>query len=75
MPESIVIDTPEGIDRYRILALKGALKLECLGMSRRGPSAYSMIKKEFGFKGNKKRVLEQMEKMISELPPVQMTRA
>jgi len=69
--ESIIIDTPEGIDRYRILALKGSLKLECVGMKRRGRSAYSMVKEEFGFKGNKKKVLEQLEKMIAELPPLQ----
>jgi len=27
-----VIDTPEGIQAYRLLAIRGALKLQCLGM-------------------------------------------
>jgi hypothetical protein len=62
-----VLDTPEQIDMFRFLSLKSALKLECLGMSRRGQSAYSIIKAEYGFKGDKKSVLEQMEQIIKEV--------
>ena len=61
-----VFDTPEQIDMFRFLSLRSALKLECLGMKRRGQSAYSIIKAEYGFKGNKKSVLEQMEQIIKE---------
>lgn len=57
----MIIDTPEGIAAYRMLALRGALKLEILGMKRRGRSAASIIKEEYGFKGNNKKVLEQYE--------------
>jgi len=32
MNNSLVIDTPEGISAYRLLALKGALKLETRGL-------------------------------------------
>ncbi len=63
---TIVADTPEQIDMFRLLSLRSALKLECLGMKRRGQSAYSIIKAEYGFKGNKKSVLEQMEQIIKE---------
>jgi hypothetical protein len=63
---TIVADTPEQIDMFRFLSLRSALKLECLGMKRRGQSAYSIIKAEYGFKGNKKSVLEQMEQIIKE---------
>ena len=63
---TIVADTPEQIDIFRFLSLRSALKLECLGMKRRGQSAYSIIKAEYGFKGNKKSVLEQMEQIIKE---------
>ena len=63
----ITLDTPEQIDMFRFLSLKSMLKLECLGMKRRGQSAYSIIKAEYGFKGNKKSVLEQMEKVIKEV--------
>lgn len=62
-----VCDTPEQIDMFRFLSLRSALKLECLGMTRRGQSAYSIIKGEYGFKGNKKSVLEQMEQIIKEV--------
>lgn len=62
----ITLDTPEKIDMFRFLSLKSALKLECLGMSRRGQSAYSIIKAELGLKGSKKSVLEQLEQIIKE---------
>ncbi len=61
-----IYDTPEKIDSYRLKVLRGALKLEILGMKRRGPSAYSIIKKEFGFKGSKVKVLEQLESKIDD---------
>ena len=62
----IILDTPEKIDMFRFLSLRSALKMECRGMSRRGQSAYAIVKAEYGFKGNKKSVLEQMEKIIKE---------
>lgn len=37
-------DTPEIIHGYMLLALKGALKLESLGIRRKGPSALAMVK-------------------------------
>jgi len=33
----IICNTPESIMAFRLLALKGALKLEIFGMKRRGP--------------------------------------
>jgi len=59
-----VYDTPEAIDQFRMRALRSALKMEIFGMKRRGQSAYSIIKQEFGLKGNKQKVLEQFEKLI-----------
>ena len=47
--------------RVRIAVLVGALKLEVLGMKRRGRSVYAIVKDEFGLRGNKKRVLEQLQ--------------
>ena len=63
----LVLDTPEKIDMFRFLSLRSALKLECLGMRRGGQTAYSIVKAEYGFKGNKKSVLQQMEQIIKEL--------
>lgn len=56
----------EQITEYRIRTLRSALKLELLGMTRRGPSVYSIVKKEFGFKGNKQKVYDQLDQYIKE---------
>ena len=63
----IVLETPEQIAMFRLLSLRSALKLECLGMKRRGRSAYAIVKAELGFKGNKKSVLEQLEQKIEDI--------
>ena len=60
------LDRPDDIDHYRMKALRGALKLETLGMKRGGRSVYSIVKEEFGFKGNKQKVLKQLEEKIKE---------
>ena len=62
-----MLDKPEQIDAFRLCALKGALKLEILGMRRRGPSAYAILKGEYGFKGNKAKVLEQTQALVDEI--------
>jgi hypothetical protein len=48
--ETIALTTPAQIDAFRLLALRGALKLESVGMKRRGPSALTLVKKETGIK-------------------------
>ena len=60
-----IFDTPEKIDGFRLRALRGALKLEILGMKRRGRSAYSIIKDEFRLKGGREKVLAQLEALIA----------
>ena len=45
---------------FRLVTLKAGLKLEVAGLKKRGQSVYSMVKSEFGFKGNKKEVLDQL---------------
>jgi hypothetical protein len=65
MSETIVLDQPHQINMYRLLALKAMLELEIKGLKRsRDPSAYVIIKREFHFKGNKVRVLEQFREYI-----------
>ncbi len=66
MNKTLVLDTPQAIDGFRVRALRSALKLEILGMSRRGVSAYRMVKDEFGFKGSKQKVLDQLLAYIKE---------
>ena len=52
---------------YRMVTLSKALKLEIKGMKRRGRSVYAIIKDEFGFKGGKQKVLDQLEDHIKSL--------
>jgi hypothetical protein len=61
-----MIDTPEGIAFVQLVARRGALRLETLGMKRRGRSAYSICKSEYGLKGSRESVLKQLEAMIEE---------
>ena len=60
----MIADTPEEIEFYRLRALRSALKLEILGMKRKGQSAYSIIKKEFIIKGSKRKVLNELNNII-----------
>jgi len=55
-----VIEGEENVRNARILALKCALSLELKGMKRRGRSAYAIVKDEFGFKGSKQKVYDQL---------------
>lgn len=62
----LIADTPDKIEAFRLLALRGALKLEILGMRRNGRSAATIVKQEFGLKGNNKSVLKQYEAILRE---------
>lgn len=66
MNEATIITGQENIANARTLTLRGALKLEVAGMTRRGRSAYSIIKQEFGFKGSKQKVLDQLNSYIEQ---------
>jgi len=57
--------TGDQIDRFRAKTLLAALRLECLGMTRRGPSAYSIIKREYNLRGNKKEVYDQLSAILA----------
>jgi hypothetical protein len=57
--------TGDAITTFRQRVLLSALKLECKGMKRNGPSVYSIIKQEYNLKGTKQKVLEQFESMIA----------
>lgn len=59
-----MITDAAGINIVRLLALRGALRLELAGMKRRGPSAYAVIKREFNLKGSRERVLSQFDALI-----------
>ena len=43
----IAYDSIQEIEYFRLRALRGALKLEMIGMKRKGRSVYSILKEEF----------------------------
>lgn len=61
-----VLDTPEQIAQFRLNALHKMLKLEILGMTRRGQSAYAIIKSETGLKGSKQKVYDQLTEILKQ---------
>ena len=61
----MMITGSENINLYRLITLKHALKLETLGMKKKGKSAYAVVKKELNLKGSKQKVYEQLENIIN----------
>ena len=62
----LVIDTPDGIRAYRLLALRAVLGLEVKGMKGR-VNAYATIKREFNLKGTKAQVYALYEAKLKEM--------
>jgi hypothetical protein len=48
MNEAQILDTPEQIEMFRMAALRGAVKLEVLGMRRRGRPATVIARELLG---------------------------
>jgi hypothetical protein len=56
--------TGESINQFRAKVLLSALRLECLGMKKSGPSAYSAVKAEYNLRGSKESVYNQLKSII-----------
>jgi len=57
--------TGEHIPLYRLMVMASGLKLEVQGLRlTRGRTCYAMAKSELGFKGNKAKVLAQLQAHI-----------
>ena len=54
------LSNPAQIDAARLLTLRQMLRLEMLGMTRKGRSAYSILKSEFGFKGSRESIFVEL---------------
>jgi len=63
----MILNTPNQIDAFRLLTLRGALRLEVMGMKRHGRSAYAIVKEEFALKGNKQKVFDQFTEILQEI--------
>ena len=58
------------VDFYRLITLRSALELEIKGLKRHGRSVYSIIKEEFGFKGTKQKVYDQLVEHIQKIKEI-----
>ncbi len=57
--------TGNDINLYRLLALKGALKLQAKGLKlSRGASASTIARKDYGLRGNVDNLISQVEQLI-----------
>jgi len=64
----MMLNTHDQIHQFRRLTLLRGLKLEAEGYQvKRPPSCYTVVKKEFGLKGNKAKVLEQFTKIVNDM--------
>ena len=62
---TMVLDTPNQIEMFRRKTLLRGLRLEIAGMKMsRGRSCYSIIKQDFGLKGNKQKVYDQFKLIL-----------
>ncbi len=59
-----VVAGADNVARYRAIAQRHALALEIVGMKFSRGSVYAQVKKEYGFKGSKKAVLQQLVNYI-----------
>ena len=61
----VIITGQEQIARARMLTLRAGLKLEVHGLRMtRGRTCYSIVKEELGLKGNKQKVLDQLNQLL-----------
>jgi len=56
------ITNQDKIAQFQILTLRQALRLEIMGMKKRGSSAYSTLK-AMGFKGTKQEIFDQLSEL------------
>ena len=62
----MMLTEPNQIAIYRLMVLRSGLKLEIKGMKvKGGKSCYSIVRQEFGLKGDRASVLEQLDAIIN----------
>jgi hypothetical protein len=67
MAETLVTLKGKQIAFYQLCSVIGALKLEIRGLKHSRGSVYVVAKKRYGLKGNKERVLAQLETLKEKL--------
>jgi hypothetical protein len=58
--------TGKNIGVYQMMVQLSALKMETLGMKRRGTSAFKIIKQTYGLKGTKEKVYEDFKRIVEQ---------
>jgi hypothetical protein len=62
---SIAITGKESIDLYRLMTLKRGIEMEAKGIRlKRGRTCLSIVKAEFGWKGNRDKILALLDEVI-----------
>jgi hypothetical protein len=61
---AFIVTGKEDIGMFRLLSLKGRLSLELKGLTSRGGSTFAAVKREFGLKGSRQKVYDQLAAMI-----------
>ena len=66
MPDGGFLVTGESIALYRLMTLRRGIMMEAKGMKlTRGRSCLSIVKSEFGWKGNRDKILALLEAEIA----------
>lgn len=63
---AMVLYKPDEIRMFQLLQWKYALKLEIKGMRHSQGSVYAHVKRQLGLRGNRAKVLAQLESIIEE---------
>jgi hypothetical protein len=68
-PETVVFDTPEGIELYRLASCKARIKLEMTGLRAKGRATKVMIAAELGLKprDSAQKFLDELQRRIDAL--------
>tara|TARA_R110000824_G_C14861112_1_gene641212 strand:+ start:42 stop:476 length:435 start_codon:yes stop_codon:yes gene_type:complete len=64
--EQQTMTSPKMISLYSDKVLLSRLKLEIKGMTPSGTTAYARIKKQFGLKGNKRKVYQKLKEILDQ---------
>jgi hypothetical protein len=67
MTEGIMFSGKDEIQKFREITLLNGLRLEVktgMRLTSKAPTCYTIIKREYGLKGNKEKVLDQFEKLL-----------
>lgn len=69
MSNGTMISDKDNIKNLRVLTMLSGLRLEVktgMRLTSKAPTCYTLVKREYNLKGNKKKVLEQFESILLE---------